>query len=269
MKLSEHSIKHLATAVTGDDSYTPYKKGYELVIIFNKLGFNDVYENGFPSRWQYAEEKIRTLNGKTEIKQLIESIVDPREYHNTGLNVESAVENLNDFLKYDKYQLIKSGDFYKVTDLTGAIVEPVATQAIDLEFVQDQITKCQKKIFEGDYNGAITNSRSLTEAVFIEIIETHTGQEIKNDGKLDGLYKQVKKILKLDIDRKSLPDTVIQILSGLDSITQGLAGLSNNSGDRHANKFKTEKHHARLAVNAAMTLCDFVLDVRQKRNEKK
>jgi len=97
----------------------------------------------------------------------------------------------------------------------------------------------------------------------IEIIEQHQGKEIKNEGKLDNLYKKVKKILNLTIDPKVLPPTVIQILSGLDSITAGLAGLSNNLGDRHANKFKTMKHHARLAVNATMTLVDFLLDSKE------
>ena len=94
------------------------------------------------------------------------------------------------------------------------------------------------------------------------------GKEIKNDGKLENLYKQVKKILNLSIDPSILPPTVIQILSGLDSISSGLAGLSNNLGDRHANKFKTRKHHARLAVNATMTFVDFLLDSREYQNKK-
>lgn len=65
-----------------------------------------------------------------------------------------------------------------------------------------------------------------------------------------------------------MPPTTIQILSGLDSITGGLAGLSKNSGDRHANKFKTMKHHAKLAVNSSMTLVDFLLDSMEYQNNK-
>ena len=118
-------------------------------------------------------------------------------------------------------------------------------------------------IEQGDFNGAITNARSLAEAVMIEIIEKHEGKEIRNDGKIENLYKQVKKILNLTIDPKTMPQTVLQILSGLDSIVGGLAGLSNNSGDRHANKFNTKKHHARLAVNSTMTLVDFLLESKE------
>src|SRR5690606_22099543 len=128
--------------------------------------------------------------------------------------------------------------------------------------------KCHRKIEEGDFNGAITNARSLAEAVMIEIIEENDGKEIKNEGKIDNLYRRVKQILNMTVDPAVLPPTVIQILSGLDSISTGLAGLSNNSGDRHANKFKTKKHHARLAVNSTVTFVDFLLDSREYQKAK-
>jgi abortive infection Abi-like protein len=66
--------------------------------------------------------------------------------------------------------------------------------------------------------------------------------------------------MKLEIDKDTLPDFVIQILSGIDTAIKGLAGLSNNAGDRHANKFNTRKHHAKLAVNLAMTISDFLIE---------
>ncbi|MBK9794725.1 MAG: abortive infection family protein [Sphingobacteriales bacterium] len=66
--------------------------------------------------------------------------------------------------------------------------------------------------------------------------------------------------MKLEINKETLPEYVIQILSGIDTATKGLAGLSNNAADRHANKFNTKKHHARLAVNLAMTITDFLID---------
>jgi hypothetical protein len=66
--------------------------------------------------------------------------------------------------------------------------------------------------------------------------------------------------MKLEIDKETLPEFVIQILSGLETSIKGLAGLSNNAGDRHANKFRTRKHHAKLAVNLSMTISDFLID---------
>jgi uncharacterized membrane protein YozB (DUF420 family) len=73
--------------------------------------------------------------------------------------------------------------------------------------------------------------------------------------------------LKLDLKKDEIPDFVFQILSGLDTTINGLAGMSNNAGDRHANKFNTKRHHAKLAVNATMTFCEFLIDVLNKRND--
>lgn len=268
MKLSEYSIKNLAKVVCGDCGYTPYLSGHNLVLFFNKYGSNDVYEQGFPSRWKYTEEKLMEQNGTINIKKIIEEIIDPRRFIGLQITIEDAIRNINDFLKYDKYELKKSGDYYNVSDFSGLIIEPETTKQINHTFVQEQIEKCFKKLLEGDYNGAITNARSLVEAILIEIIEIFENKEIKNDGDIDNLYKRVKKILNLEIDKNQMPDTIIQILSGLNSITSGLAGLSNNSADRHANKFKTEKHHAKLAINSAMVFCDFLLDSMNFQNDK-
>jgi len=48
MKLSPYIIQELAPIVIGD-SYTPYRKGPQLVRLFNKYGAKDVYDDlGLP-----------------------------------------------------------------------------------------------------------------------------------------------------------------------------------------------------------------------------
>lgn len=266
MKVTERTIKFLGKTLCGDNEILPYKTGPQLVDFFVEFGADDQYGEGFPSRWKYTEDKVRQFNGTQELKLILENSVDPRDLMEEGAKPEELddlIKPINDYLRFEGFELKKVGEFYKVHNSKGIIVEPVTVKGLNHEFIQEQITKCHSKIDQGDFNGAITNARSLAEAVMIEIIEQHEGKEIKNDGKLDNLYKHVKKILNLTIDPEVLPPTVIQILSGLDSITGGLAGLSNNSGDRHANKFKTMKHHARLAVNGTMTLVDFLLDSKE------
>lgn len=267
MKITDDSVKKLALAVCGDSKFTPYISGLNLVELFNKHGFNDTSENMTPSRCKYAEIKIRELNGKKGLKQLVENIIDPRKFISSAISIENAIEQMNNFLKYDKYELRKVGHFYRVFDFNDTLVTSETIKEINHEFVGEQIQKFQTKIHEGDYSGAITNARTLVEAILIEIIEKHKGMEVENSGKLPILYKQVAKILKLESDKSKMPDTIIQILSGLDSITNGLAGLSNDAADRHANKFRTEKHHAKLSVNCAMTLCDFLIDSLQYQKE--
>lgn len=82
------------------------------------------------------------------------------------------------------------------------------------------------------------------------------------------LWSSAKKNLKIDFKKEDIPETVFQILSGLNTSLNGLSVLSNNAGDRHATKFKTKKHHAKLAVNIAMTKSEFLIDVLNERNKR-
>ncbi|AEV34366.1 hypothetical protein Oweho_3417 [Owenweeksia hongkongensis DSM 17368] len=267
MKVSEKTITFLAEAISGDMPLLSYKKGYEIVNFFNQFGSTDEYPfSKTYSRKTYTESKLREYNGQTSFAQILEVALDPREFIASFTSLEEVLESFNLYLEYDGYKIIKRGKFCKVVSLTEGLVKSESTKALDVQFVQEQIEKCKQKIDSEDFSGAITNARSLAEAVMIEIVADAEGVEVKNDGKLDNLYRRAKKALKLNHDRSTLPDEAIQIISGLDSITSGLAGLSNNIGDRHANKYRTRKHHARLAVNATLTLVDFLLDVKEFQN---
>jgi hypothetical protein len=263
MKITERTIRFLSRGLCGDTGFVPYKSGPQLVDFFVNYGANDQYGEGFPSRWRYTEDKIREYNGTKFLKLTIEDSLNPRDFMESDIDINETVKTFNKFLNFDGYELKKVGEFYKITDSKGILVEPETVTGINHDFIQEQIKKCNDKIEQNDFNGAITNARSLAEAVMIEIIEKHEGKEIKNDGKIENLYKQVKKILKLTVDPSTMPQTILQIISGLDSIVGGLAGLSNNSGDRHANKFNTKKHHARLAVNSTISLVDFLLESKE------
>lgn len=260
MTISEFTLINLIPLINGDSPLTPYMRGQDIVTFFNKHGYNKVYDSDFGPRHEYTQHRLRELNGKPTIKKVIEDIADPRRYIAQSLNVQDAVDVINEYLKYDNCELKLIGNFYKIIDNSGVLVESDTAKDINHTFITEQINKSNKKINEGDYNGAITNARSLIEAIFIEIIERHEGEPVKNDGDMDNLYRQVKKIMKLDIDKDTLPDFVMQILSGIETSLKGLAALSNNCGDRHANRFNTKKHHARLAVNLSITIADFLLD---------
>jgi hypothetical protein len=50
------------------------------------------------------------------------------------------------------------------------------------------------------------------------------------------------------------------ILDGLQKQSGGLFELANKANDRHARRDNPAKHHAKLVVNAAFTLCEFLLE---------
>lgn len=266
MKISKKITKPLGQLIAGDTGIAPYMSGPNLVDFYNEYGFNDEYGQGFPSRWIFSTEKIIQSNNSPKLRKIIEDFVDPRRFIGTDKKVDVVVEEVNKLIKFDGYSLIKNGEQYRITDIQGNFIQEESLSVIGHDFIKEQIEKCQQKIQSEDYNGAITNARTLTEAILIHIIETIEKTEVKNDGNLLNLYSKAKKALKIDLKKEDIPDSAFQVLSGLDSIINGLSGFSNNAGDRHANKFKTKRHHAKLVVNAAMTVCDFLIDVL---NEKK
>ncbi|MBD3584032.1 abortive infection family protein [Flavobacterium selenitireducens] len=267
MKISNKITKQLGTLIAGDRGPTPYLTGSDLVDFFNECGADDIYGEGFPTRWRYATEKIIESNGSDQLRTILEEFVDPRRYEGNEEQVQAIVKEINGLIKFDGFNLAKKGNFYKIIDNQGNYIEPQALSEVDHKFVSEQIEKCQQKITTNDFNGAITNARTLAEAVLIHVIENIEKVEVKNDGNILALWARAKKALKIDLKKEDIPDFVFQILAGLDTSLNGLAALSNNAGDRHANKFNTKKHHAKLAVNVSMTLSDFLVDVLNERNK--
>lgn len=261
MKISNKITEQIGKLIAGDTGSAPYLTGPQLVKFYNDCGFDDQYREGFPSRWRYSTDKIVSCNGTPRLKSTLEEFTDPRRFNGDEHLVEKIVGDINQVIKYDGFALIKKGNTYKILDTQVSFIEPETIATIGHEFVIEQIEKCQQKIAIEDFNGAITNARTLCEAVFIHIIETIEKVEVKNDGNVINLWTKAKKALKLDLKKDEIPDFVFQILSGLESSINGLAALSNRAGDRHANKFKTKRHHAKLAINTTMTLCDFLIDV--------
>lgn len=260
MKLSYKTIQVLAKIVTGDSGKSPYRSGPNLVRFFNNLGLNDEYGQGFPSRWRYAEESIKKINGTGQLIELFKDILDPRDFVDKNFSLEEVVKILNDCLKFDGYEIVESSGRYQVQDLSGAIITVENKEILDHSYISTQIEKCRKKIIDSDYDGAITNARTLVESVLIEIVQKIENVEIEYDGDLMKLYKRAQSSLNLDPSRKDIADSLKQTLSGLISIVNGLSSLRNKMGDAHASSFAPSKHHAKLAVNCAHTIVSFIYD---------
>ena len=97
MDISERTINALGKIITGDGGITPYRSGPVLVRLFNEFGRDDVYGQGFPSRWQYAEECIRFLKQAdgNALCGLIQTVFDPREFLGTDHNIDEVVVYIN------------------------------------------------------------------------------------------------------------------------------------------------------------------------------
>ncbi len=253
MKISERSISALAKIVTGDSQISPYKSGPVLVRLFNEFGADDVYGQGFPSRWYYTEEKIRSINGTEHLPALIRTVLDPRDWLKFEKPCQEAVAYLNDYLKFDGFEIVRDGEFFSVRNLTGGAVAfdypSQASREVNQLFIDQQIRKCDRKLSENDLDGAITNARSLLEAVLSEVEQDLSPQSPPPcDGDLVKLYKRVQRLLNLEPSRTDIAGPLKQVLGGLASVVSGLAGLRNKMGDAHVRSYQPAKRHAVLVA---------------------
>jgi hypothetical protein len=211
------------------------------------------------------------LNGKPNLKNMFKEMLDPRLWLEITKNsdrlhtVEKCAEQINELIKYDGYEVIRDGNFYKIRELSCAIIEVEnrfeKSGELNEVVIEEQIQKCREKIESGDYSGAITNARSLIEAVCLKIErELDPDNVASNDGDLPKLFTRVRKLLHLDPSRQDISDSLKQVLSGLSNIVNGISTMRNKMSDAHGVSYKASRHHAKLAVNAAKTLADFLFD---------
>ncbi|SDK22520.1 Abortive infection C-terminus [Methylophilus rhizosphaerae] len=277
MKLSDYSIEKIGVFIAGDSPGWPYRRGVDLVDFFNKFGSRDVYGEGFPTRRVYAQTKLADLNNKPQLRNIFKELLDPRLWIDLDRNtngeysVEVASNALNELIKYDGYEAYRDGNFYKIRELSGTVIEVEnrfgESSELNEVVIEEQIQKCREKIDLADYSGAITNARSLVEAVCLKIIKEVEG-EIENEGDLIKIFNQARKLLNLDPKRQDINDSLKQVITGLSNIVNGLAAMRNKMSDAHGVSYKPSRHHAKLAVNSAKTLADFLFDTMSYQKEK-
>ncbi len=270
--LSKRTLTAVQKLITGDEipslsaRIAPYRSGPELVEFFNELGFNDSYSwgGGFPTRSVFTDGRLDKLNGHPGIVTAIEAAMNPAEFIETEFKPEAAAEYLNKYLAFDNWEVVPSGDHYRLRrrgeSLVACEVKLEPHQHASHEYIQEQLDKCERKLRDDDYDGAITNARSVVESVLTDVERRLDPAPPKYDGDLVKLYKRVQKLLNLDPERKDIAENLKQLLGGLASIVAGVAPLRNKMSDAHVRTYKPARHHAKLAVNAAKTLLDFVYD---------
>jgi hypothetical protein len=161
-------------------------------------------------------------------------------------------------------------DGHFVSDaLNLAIVYAPSLVQLTEASIQEHAEKARHKIASGDPAGAIANSYTLVEE-FLKQLLRKTGTAFnESDGDIRALYKAVAAPLHLDPKGESLENYLKAILEGLQRQSAGLFELANKASDRHARKYNPATHHAKLAANAAFTLCEFLLDSHEFQQRRK
>lgn len=213
------------------------------------------------SKGKSLEEFTRT--GETD--KVVKLYDDLLRYHAAHFQQEIAddpsigkqIQRLKAIL--DKYR----------TGNADAVVATPAIKNVDYHYIREMASRANDDVEKGDFDSALTKARTLLEETFLHILEK-MGIEPESPGKIRQLYNQVKTCLNMR-QSPSLDKRVNGVLSGLEGILTAIAEMRNGFSDSHGvgqKRIVIKKHHARLFVNAAQSMADFILSVEEaKRRE--
>ena len=268
--------------IDGDDSdikiSMPYLSGPMLCDLSTRFGLPASYgwNGGAQSRWAYLDDLMAYAikNGReSDLLSLLFSkgqFVDKLRGHTPEIIdvayeqiVKTIIEQINGALYFGGNELVQIGNSYFVREIgtTVTITAPVI-KLIDRNYISTLSSRAMQDIVDGNYDSAITKSRTLLEEVFCYVIEKKN--EIPSEsGDIGKLYKQVKDLYNMHQD-KNMDRRINGLLSGLEKILSAISEMRNKDSDAHgvgSKRINIAEYHARLFVNSAMTMAEFILSV--------
>ena len=256
----------------------PYLSGPMLCEISVKFGLPATYSwgGGTKSRWEYLDNLLAHCISNNRVSDLLGFLFSkeqfaeilrgytPDEIDTTYQKIiATALDQLNGQLYFGGHELVRVGERF-VVQKKGAVATVAAptVKIIDQAYIVSISERAMKDVSEGNYDSAITKCRTLLEEVFFYAIEKKN-ETPSTKGDIGKLYSQVKSLYHMH-QQKDQDNRINALLSGLEKVLTAISEMRNKSSDAHgagSNRIKLEEHHARLFVNSAMTMAEFVLSV--------
>lgn len=151
----------------------------------------------------------------------------------------------------------------------GIVIVAPKIKVIDRNYIKSLTERAQDDINNTNFDSAITKCRTLVEETFCYVIELK-GEKPSESGDLSDLYKQVKGLFNMH-QSKDADVRINMLLSGFEKILTAIAQMRNKNSDSHGvgvKRINLEEHHARLFLNSAIAMSDFVLAVAEKNKAK-
>lgn len=192
------------------------------------------------------------------------------------MNPESEADSFNQILSKDGYRLtleygagwtegnkyVRANPYFKVVQIVSSTLATESLLNVSHEGINEQIAKVNRRVESGDYAGAIASAYTLVEQLLkLMLAEFNPGYNT-GEGDIRALYKDVRVPLGLDPSSDKIEGVLKPILDGFQKLVGGLYEMSNKASDRHARNYNPAIHHAKLAVNAAFVLCEFLVDTK-------
>lgn len=260
----------------------PYQSGPMLCEISSTFGLPVTYSwgGGTKSRWEYMDDLLKHCINNNRASDLLAFLFSKEQFADvlrgcTPEEIDSAyptiitavIDHINSELYFGGHELVRIGTRFVVQKKGSVVtVEAPAVKTIDREYISDLCNRAMDDVTAGNYDSAITKCRTLLEEVFFYVIEKK-GEEPSTKGDIGKLYGQVKSLYHMH-QQKDMDNRINALLSGLEKILSAISDMRNKGSDAHGagkNRITIEAHHARLFVNSAMTMAEFILAVSERK----
>lgn len=215
-----------------------------------------------------CSDLLAYLFGKEQFAKMLSGhVADEIDAAYTHITTE-IIKKINGMLYFGGNELTVIGNRFIVRAIGSKVeVQVPQIKSIDREYIKNISMRAMQEVEQQNFDSAITKSRTLLEETFCYLIEKKD-ETPSDSGDIGKLYKQVRTLYNMHTDGNT-DRRIKTLLSGLNNIVSAIAEMRNKGSDAHgvgSNRIHIDEHHARLLVNSAMTMADFILSVEIKAN---
>lgn len=180
MHLNAKTLEQLRIIINGDNT-SNYRSGPDLVAFFNELGFEDQYQygHGFPSRWQFTDNKLKIINGTPELDECIKNAFAVINYIERMDELDKLISHFNKYLAFDKWQVVRDNDEITFKKLDKLIIN---TSKIAVDIDEDAFLKLT---YDVDIE-SLDLAQNMTEVIKMRIAEVENC--INNEAPLASIF---------------------------------------------------------------------------------
>lgn len=260
--------------VDGCEVKMPYLSGPVLAGMSVDFGVPAVY--GSQSRWCYVEDMMSRAIETGRVSQLLGMFFNSPQFADAlddvppdsfeaehDRIVRLAIGAINRRLFFGGNELRQVGSNYVVVPKNSpTVIEAPKLKVIDRQYVKMLSERAIQDVGDGRLDSALTEARTLLEETFCYVVELR-GEQPSSKGDINRLYSQVSDLYGMHAT-KEMDVRVRTLISGLNKVISAISDMRNNNSDAHGvgeRRVSIRDYHARLAVNSAATLADFILSV--------
>lgn len=286
MRLSHRSLRVVADVIVGnvppqcDAAVSPYRTMDEIVDLFEEHCGKDAevyWEDRTPH--EYCLARLKRINGSKPLDNILCGMLMFWEQRRL-FNPKKAATYLNRFLWQDGCELVfrerpatlisnrkvKRLPYFKVHEIIEVSISDELRDFLQRGTLSDHVDKAKRRLVEGDYDGTISIAYTLVESFLKALLRQMpppSNAFNESEGDICALHCLASAVLNLSPSGEAIG----RVAQGVVTQVGNLYGLANKSGDRHDRKHNPSRHHARLAVNMALSYCEFMLEAHEMQSE--